>query len=526
MLLPSKAFAFALSTSVEAMIIPSVGGAFQTVTFENSYSAAVPVCTYNLPNNSAPPAVVRIQSITSTGMQIKLQRPRSSASVTAGSVYCFIAETGVSTLPDGRRIEARTTNAPNTHGRNVPLGFGNASVATMSNISGLFSGFTNPIALGQVISYNDANFSAFHANDCEVRTNPPFAGGFGDGICVTKHVGEDNTTRSAETLGVIVIESGTGSYDGIEYQVALGGDTIDGVQNAGNSYSVLSGVEFVAGTQSAEDGGDGGFAVLLGTGTVGGSSVTFAIDEDQLNDAERSHTTEQVAFFAARRLPLFTAEKEVDWASIAQTLTLNYTITLENTGELDQTGVVVTDLLPNGSSGTVSGPTESITTDGVFEAGETFTYTISYPVSPAEIAAGLPLTNNVSATTDQYATESLSDETDSAVTIIELPSPSLDIEKTASPTSDVGVGDLINYTYVVTNNGNQFITGISITDVHNGSDPAPTPSSEALTTDNLVIGDSTDAIANDGVWDTLAPGDVVTFTGTYTVTQTDVDTLQ
>ena len=38
-------------------------------------------------------------------------------------------------------------------------------------------------------------------------------------------------------------------------------------------------------------------------------------------------------------------------------------------------------------------------------------------------------------------------------------------------------------------------------------------------------GDSTDAAVN-GSWDSLAPGDQVTFTANYTVTQNDIDTLQ
>jgi len=45
-----------------------------------------------------------------------------------------------------------------------------------------------------------------------------------------------------------------------------------------------------------------------------------------------------------------------------------------------------------------------------------------------------------------------------------------------------------------------------------------------LLTDNGTAGDSTDA-ADDGSWDVLAPGDVITFTGTYVVTQADVDLL-
>jgi len=40
----------------------------------------------------------------------------------------------------------------------------------------------------------------------------------------------------------------------------------------------------------------------------------------------------------------------------------------------------------------------------------------------------------------------------------------------------------------------------------------------------LVSGDSTD-VAADGSWDVLAPGDVVTFMGTHTVTATDAQNL-
>jgi hypothetical protein len=33
-------------------------------------------------------------------------------------------------------------------------------------------------------------------------------------------------------------------------------------------------------------------------------------------------------------------------------------------------------------------------------------------------------------------------------------------------------------------------------------------------------------VPNDGIWSVLAPGDAITMTATYTVTQSDVDTLQ
>lgn len=70
----------------------------------------------------------------------------------------------------------------------------------------------------------------------------------------------------------------------------------------------------------------------------------------------------------------------------------------------------------------------------------------------------------------------------------------------------------------------QVIQDVAVNDTHNGSDPAPTPTNETLLTDVAPTGDSTDA-ATDGSWDILAPGDTITFTGTYTVTQTDAETL-
>ena len=55
--------------------------------------------------------------------------------------------------------------------------------------------------------------------------------------------------------------------------------------------------------------------------------------------------------------------------------------------------------------------------------------------------------------------------------------------------------------------------------------PAPVPSNEALTTDNGAIGDSTDTTI-DGIWEVLAPGDEISLTAQYVVTQADVDNLQ
>lgn len=122
--------------------------------------------------------------------------------------------------------------------------------------------------------------------------------------------------------------------------------------------------------------------------------------------------------------------------------------------------------------------------------------------------------------------EGFVDETATATTVIVPANPSITVTKTADNDTNVPAGVTVTYTYVVQNSGNQFISNLLLADSHNASGPVPTPANETLSLDTGVIGDSTDTTANDGIWDTLAPGDEITFTGTYVVTQNDIDTLQ
>jgi hypothetical protein len=103
---------------------------------------------------------------------------------------------------------------------------------------------------------------------------------------------------------------------------------------------------------------------------------------------------------------------------------------------------------------------------------------------------------------------------------------SMQVTKTADDTTDVTAGQVVTYTYVVRNTGNTALNNISLADSHNASGPVPVPGGEFLSDDQGTSGDSSDATANDGIWSSLAPGDAITLTATYTVTQSDVDDLQ
>ena len=141
---------------------------------------------------------------------------------------------------------------------------------------------------------NDPDWSVFWSYGAN-RANAPD----GENLRIGKHVGEDNdTTREDEIIGYIVAEAGSGSFDGIGYSAALGGDTILGYDNTPQSYAIgnLADPSVAIATLSGLDGGNGGWSVLYGDDPLSETSLDLVIDEDQVFDSERGHTTEQVAY--------------------------------------------------------------------------------------------------------------------------------------------------------------------------------------------------------------------------------------
>jgi large repetitive protein len=145
--------------------------------------------------------------------------------------------------------------------------------------------------------------------------------------------------------------------------------------------------------------------------------------------------------------------------------------------------------------------------------------------------AALPLSSSRAAITNTVtASGSYASTGYTATDTVSVPvapmNSSLQVSKTASPSTNVVAGQVVTYTYTVKNNGNVVIHNISLNDVHNAAAPAPIPGSETLSIDAPPTSDSTDVNPADGTWDTLAPGDTITFTATYTIKQSDVDNLQ
>lgn len=108
---------------------------------------------------------------------------------------------------------------------------------------------------------------------------------------------------------------------------------------------------------------------------------------------------------------------------------------------------------------------------------------------------------------------------------------SLSVVKTAILNDEINAdgfaeaGETITYTFDVTNTGNVTLTNVVVGDTTNATNGPVVPGNEAILVDGGAATLDSNDLTSNGVWDRLAPGDTVRFTATYTVTQTDVDTL-
>ena len=349
------AYAQMLTSDLELKLVPNVGAAWQTVQLENSYTDAIVVCTYNLASDLEPSATTRIQNITATSFQLRLQQFENSSVVTAGDVHCIIADEGPYDS-GGLKYEARKVLSTGTSGLNVTGGWGNVNTEDVT--TSITQTYANPHVVGQVMSFNDVNASVFWNNDCDSRGNGAFFSGQADGICVGKHIGQINNTRAAETLGYIVIEAGAATVNDITFATAVGPDTGGGVgNNPPYNYSVSGDFDIAVLSSAGEDGGQGGWAILYGADPLSANQISWAIDEEVVaGDTSRGHTTENVGYwvFDNNQTPNMSAGKDVamfsgnasDYAVPGSDVV--YSITVDNTGSgpVDANTIVIIDAMP------------------------------------------------------------------------------------------------------------------------------------------------------------------------------------
>lgn len=230
-----------------------------------------------------------------------------------------------------------------------------------------------------------------------------------------------------------------------------------------------------------------------------------------------------------------------NFAAMTDTVTFRIQVT-NNATSTSASNVTLTDILPVGISHTTDtgggdyNPISGVWDIGTLGPNASVTLDISGTVGTG--TAGTTITNQ---TTKAVATQT--DPTDVGNTLeasVTIANPLLDVVKTHAFVSDplndglAGTGDIIRYTYRVINTGNVSFNDISLTDITNSFGDQPNDNADAELAhpasgglvDVAPLGDSVDNDGANNIWTTLGPGDEITFTWDYTVTQNDVDALQ
>ena len=201
-----------------------------------------------------------------------------------------------------------------------------------------------------------------------------------------------------------------------------------------------------------------------------------------------------------------TITKDVDQIEISAPTTLNYTITVTNTGNVDLTNVVVTDDLA-GAATLESGDDVD---PGVLNVGEVWVYSATYAATQEDINVGDDLVNTASVVTTELPTP----EEDDATTTISQDA-SIAIVKSASVDSEddcYDTGDVVTYTFAVTNTGNVTLENVIVDETYHFTGTG---------TLGAVMFVSSSMSSPEG---TLLPGETATYTAEYVITQEDTDT--
>jgi gliding motility-associated-like protein/uncharacterized repeat protein (TIGR01451 family) len=237
---------------------------------------------------------------------------------------------------------------------------------------------------------------------------------------------------------------------------------------------------------------DGTITVIPGT-SAGTYIVTYRICEN-LN-ATNCDTTTATVFVMVPEIALVKTASVGGTGAVGDLIT--YTFNVTNTGNVSLSSVVVNDAR--------TGSVNLATSPAILAPGDTGTATGTYSILQSDINTG-SVTNTATATGTAPDASTVSDTSgtaqgnDDPTQTPLAQAPGIALVKTALVGGTGAVGDLITYTFNVTNTGNVSLSSVVVNDARTGSVNLAT--SPAI----------------------LAPGDTGTATGTYSILQSDINT--
>lgn len=258
---------------------------YSTVTLQNTYDNPVVVPFY-FESNNADPVSVRLNNITATSFDIKLQEP-DGTTPSSDTVHYFVMEEGVFEMPDGTLLEAGTIDSSTVASK--------ANGWSGDNVSFAQSFTSAPVVMHAVQTENDSTWISSFISEQGSQNNPPTSTGFQ----IAMNGAEAVNSHGDETLGWVALETGTGLINGTAYEFVNNGDGTTGhangctSKNFSNSYSSPP---LVIADQQEMDGGDGGW--LVGCSGPTASGYGEHVEEDTVGDTDRGHTGETTAYIA------------------------------------------------------------------------------------------------------------------------------------------------------------------------------------------------------------------------------------
>ncbi len=349
LLLPVPLWATAFFETGQVTVTDTVdNNGWQSVSFQKTYTSPViiagPISHVNDRSLS-----VRIRNVSASGFEIGMQSPCQSiggAAITCPTswstetIQWLAIEQGTWVFPDGTEVEAYIHNTSTIRSR---FG-GNSNNSDLINFSRTYA--QAPAVLHTVNSFNDTNWISSSAwGPTGGRGGFPSTTGFR----LALEGAEAVTSHGTEDIGWLAIERGNGTNNGNSYaagrtagrDVDRHNDECENI-NYGITFSALPNVLAQHNTMS---GGDGGWVrscvpIAPDTGTPIQTNQFFVhMDEDQVNDTDRTGVPEMVAFFAFEQaswgvLEFLTATKSVtDEDSdgvVGPGELLTYTVTITN----------------------------------------------------------------------------------------------------------------------------------------------------------------------------------------------------
>ena len=303
------------------------------------------------------------------------------------------------------------------------------------------------------------------------------------------------TRAAGETVDFIYLVTNGGNVDlenvvltdNLEGTPAfVGGDTgLDGILSVGETWTygathTVTQAEIDAGVIGTNVDGESGTATVTGVG-VGTTGLVSATDPGGVT---------------LLQTPGIAVTKVADVTAFSAPGTATYTYTVNNTGNVTLTNIVVTD--DNATPGNAADDFNVTLLATTLAPGASTSGTATHSVTQAEIDSGAAIVNVASADSDQAGPETATE------TLSITQTPGIAVTKVADVTVFSAPGTA-TYTYTVNNTGNVTLTNIVVTD------------------DNATPGNAADDFGVTLLATTLAPGASTSGTATHSVTQAEID---